>query len=126
MRYAFQVGTKSAEVNCDDSLTKEELEVAKEMLTKLIDTRIIDLKKQEQNRLPLTADIDSLYPVLSVRARNVLKRNGCNTIADVLNCTITDLARMRNMGKNALEEIQTRFGVYGNFKEQTEVEHDTD
>ena len=122
MRYAFQVGEKNAEVNCDDNLTKEELAVAKEMLGKLIDTRITELKIQEQNRLPLTADIDRLYPALSVRSRNVLKRSGCNTIADVLNCTITDLKTMRNMGKNSLEEIQKRFGVYGNFKEQVEGE----
>lgn len=122
MRYAFQIGTKTAEVNCDDALTKEELEVAKEMLGKLIDTRITELKVQEQNRLPLTADIDRLYPALSVRARNVLKRSGCDTIADVLNCSITDLKTMRNMGKNSLEEIQKRFGVYGNFKEQLEGE----
>lgn len=120
MRYAFQVGEKNAEVNCDDALTKEELEVAKEMLGKLIDTRITALKVQEQNKLPLTADIDRLYPALSVRSRNVLKRSGCDTIADVLNCTITDLKAMRNMGKNSLEEIQKRFGVYGNFKEQVE------
>lgn len=124
MRYAFQVGTKNAEVNCDDGLTKEELEVAKEMLVKLIDTRIVELKKQEQNRLPLTADIDSLYPPLSVRALNVLKRGGCNTIGDVLNCTITDLQKMRNMGSNTLKEIQTRFGVYGNFKEQMETDNE--
>lgn len=120
MRYAFQIGTKNAEVNCDDALTKEELEVAKEMLGKLIDTRITALKVQEQNKLPLTADIDRLYPALSVRSRNVLKRSGCDTIADVLNCTITDLKAMRNMGRNSLEEIQKRFSVYGNFKEQVE------
>jgi len=120
MRYAFQVGEKNAEVNCDDALTKEELEVAKEMLGKLIDTRITALKVQEQNKLPLTADIDRLYPALSGRSRNVLKRSGCDTIADVLNCTITDLKAMRNMGRNSLEEIQKRFSVYGNFKEQVE------
>lgn len=118
MKYAFQIGTKSAEVSCDDNLTKEELEIAKEMLSKLIDTRITELKAQEQNRLPLTADIDRLYPVLSVRTRNVLKRSGCNTIADVLSCTISDLKAMRNMGVNSLKEIRERFGVYGKFKEE--------
>lgn len=41
MKYAFQIGEKTAEVNCHDNLTIEELEVAKEMLSKMIDTRII-------------------------------------------------------------------------------------
>ena len=118
MKYAFDVGEKKATVECSDDLTSAELEVVKEMLGKLIDTRIADLKIYEQHRLSVDADIDSMYPELSVRARNVLKRNGCNTIADVLNCTPTDLSRMRNMGKRSLEEIMERCGKYGQFKEE--------
>lgn len=118
MKYAFQIGDKTAEVNCHDHLTIEELEVVKEMMTKMIDTRITELKKLEQNRLPLSADIGRLYPELTVRTRNVLKRGGCNTIGDVLNCTPTDLKNMRNMGKHSLEEIQERFGKYGKFREE--------
>lgn len=118
MKYAFQIGEKTAEVTCHDHLTIEELEVVKEMMAKMIDTRIVELKKLEQNRLPLTADIDSLYPELTTRTKNVLKRGGCDTIGDVLNCTPTDLKKMRNMGKHSLEEIQERFSKYGKFREE--------
>lgn len=118
MKYAIQIGEKSAEIICSDNMTIEELQVVKEMLQKLVDTTIIKKKEQEQNKLPTTADIDRLYPELSVRARNVLKRSGCHTIGDVLNCTPTDLKNMRNMGKSSLEEIQKRFSVYGNFREE--------
>lgn len=118
MKYAIQIGEKSAEIICSDNMTIEELQVVKEMLQKLVDTTIIKKKEQEQNKLPITADIDRLYPELSVRARNVLKRSGCHTIGDVLNCTLTDLKNMRNMGKSSLEEIQKRFSVYGNFREE--------
>lgn len=118
MKYAMQIGEKSAEIICSDNMTIEELQVVKDMLQKLVDTTIIKKKEQIQNKLPITADIDSLYPELSVRARNVLKRSGCNTIGDVLNCTPTDLKNMRNMGKSSLEEIQKRFSVYGNFREE--------
>lgn len=121
MKYVFEIGEKKAMVDCSDDLTSEELEVVKDMLCKLIDTRVNDLKAKEQTRLPLTADIDRLYPELSVRARNVLKRSGCNTIGDVLNCTPTDLKNMRNMGKHSLEEIQERFGKYGKFREDGEA-----
>lgn len=117
MKYAMQIGEKSAEIICSDNMTIEELQVVKEMLQKLVDTTIIKKKEQEQNKLPTTADIDRLYPELSVRARNVLKRSGCNTIGDVLSCTLTDLKNMRNMGKNSFEEIQKRFSVYGDFRE---------
>lgn len=89
----------------------------KGMVKPLAEIRIGALKKLEQNRLPLTADIDSLYPELTVRTRNVLKRGGLNTIGDVLNCTPTDLKWLRNMGKHSLEEIQERFGKYGKFRE---------
>lgn len=118
MIYAIQIGEKKAEINCSDDMSIEELEVVKDTLSKLVDTTIIKKKEQMQNRLPSTADIDKLYPELSVRARNVLKRNGCNTIGDVLNCTPTELKNMRNMGKNSLEEILNRFGVYGAFREE--------
>ena len=117
MKYAFQINKKTAEVNCSDELTIEEMEIVKDMVIKLCDARIIDLKKQSQNKLPLTADIDSLYPELSVRTKNVLKRGGCKTIQDVLNCTPTDLKNMRNMGKHSLEEIEERFSAYGHFRE---------
>lgn len=118
MIYAIQIGEKKAEINCADNMSIEELEVVKSTLNKLVDTTIDKRKRQMQNKLPLTADINSLYPELSVRARNVLKRSGCDTIGDVLNCTLTDLKNMRNMGKNSFEEIQKRFRVYGNFREE--------
>ena len=124
MKYAIQIGEKRAEIICSDNMTIEELQVVKEMLQKLVDTTIIKKKEQEQNKLPTTADIDRLYPELSVRARNILKRSGCHTIGDVLNCTPTDLKNMRNMGKNSLEEIMNRFSVYGNFREEGGNNHD--
>lgn len=117
MKYAITIGDRIAELDCSDDMTIEQLEVAKEMLCKAVDTRIIELKSGLQNKLPLTADIDSLYPELTVRARNVLKRNGCNTIEDVLNCTPTDLKKMRNMSKRSFEEIKERFSKYGTFME---------
>ena len=126
MIYKFQIGEKNAGITCSDDLNIEELEIVENMLSRLIDSRIRELRKQEQDKLPLTADIDSLYPELSVRARNILKRNGCDTIGDVLNCTLSDLKKMRNMGKSTLEEIQKRLSVYGNFKDSQEQNNKTE
>lgn len=117
IKWEFKVGEKAAEVTVSNDLTVEELEIVKEMLTRLVDARTKELKLIRNNKLPLSADIDSLYPELSVRARNVLKRSGCETIADVLACSPSDLKRMRNMGKHTLEEILNRFREYGSFKE---------
>ncbi len=117
IKWEFRVGEKAAEVTISNDLTVEELEIVKEMLSRLVDARTKELKLIRNNKLPLSADIDSLYPELSVRARNVLKRSGCETIADVLACSPSDLKRMRNMGKHTLEEILNRFREYGSFKE---------
>ena len=117
IKWVFRIGEKFAEVTISDDLTIEELEVVKEMLTRLVDTRTKELKLIRNNKLPLSANIDSLYPELSVRARNVLKRAGCDTIADVLSKSPSDLKRMRNMGKHTMEEILNRFREYGSFKE---------
>lgn len=117
IKWEFKVGEKAAEVTVSNDLTVEELEIVKEMLSRLIDARTKELKLIRNNKLPLSASIDSLYPELSVRARNVLKRSGCDTIADVLSKSPSDLKRMRNMGKHTMEEILNRFREYGSFKE---------
>ena len=123
MKYAFEMDGKRAEIDFSDALTIEELEIVKDTLQKMCDARIVELQKQNQNMLTPSDDIDSLYPPLSVRARNVLKRNGCDTIGDVLGKTPSDLKLMRNMGKHCLEEIMERMSKYGSFREgQTESE----
>lgn len=116
MKYAFEMDGKRAEIDFCDNLTIEELEIAKDTLQKMCDARILELQKQKQNTLTPSDDIDSLYPPLSIRARNVLKRAGCDTIGDVLAKTPSDLRLMRNMGKHSLEEIMERMSKYGSFR----------
>ena len=50
------------------------------------------------DRGPAKISIDELE--LSVRAYNCLKRAGINTIADLLDKTIDDLGKVRNLGQN--------------------------
>jgi len=45
---------------------------------------------------------------LSVRAYNCLKRAGINTIADLLDKTIDDLGKVRNLGKKSIDEIEEK------------------
>ena len=117
MKYELIMGEQAATIEFADDMTVGELEVVKETLLKMLAQRTVELKKAQANSLPVTASIDSMYPALAPRTRNVLKRNGCDTIEDVLNCTPTDLKQMRNMGKKSLEEIEERFSKYGTFKE---------
>jgi len=55
---------------------------------------------------PAKISIDELE--LSVRAYNCLKRAGINTIADLLDKTIDDLGKVRNLGKKSIDEIEEK------------------
>ncbi len=55
---------------------------------------------------PAKIPIDDLE--LSVRAYNCLKRAGINTIADLLDKTVEDLGKVRNLGKKSIEEIEEK------------------
>ena len=118
MKYSMGIGDKQISIEFSERFSSDEMELVKELMCKAIDTRLEELRKIEGNKLPITADIDKMYPELTQRTRNILKRNMCNTIEDVLNCTITELMRMQNMGKKSLTEIQDRFGKYGAFREE--------
>ena len=45
---------------------------------------------------------------LSVRAFNCLKRASINTIADLLDRSVEDLEKVRNLGKKSIDEIEAK------------------
>ena len=96
--------------------TVEELEIMNEFLGKAIQTRISRAKKLKVLANPLDADIDNLE--ISVRLYNVLKRQGCRTIFDVLSHSEEELKHFRNMGIHAFDECKEVFGKFGKFKEE--------
>lgn len=55
---------------------------------------------------PAKVSIDELE--LSVRAYNCLKRANINTIADLIDKTVDDLAKVRNLGKKSIDEIEEK------------------
>lgn len=64
---------------------------------------------------PAKISIDELE--LSVRAYNCLKRAGINTIADLLDKTIDDLGKVRNLGKKSIDEIEEKLNNHpGGFQ----------
>ena len=78
---------------------------------------VIDSEPQEvqEDDGPAKISIDELE--LSVRAYNCLKRAGINTIADLLDKTIDDLGKVRNLGKKSIDEIAEKLSNHpGGFK----------
>lgn len=73
-------------------------------------------KKNCNNEMFLKADINELN--LGVRSFNCLKRAGCNTIQDVLNCMGEEgqgLRKIRNLGSRSEAEIMEKIEEYKQF-----------
>lgn len=97
---------------------RAELQMMKEFLCKAIDTRIESAKVKEVKANPLKASIYDMD--LSVRLTNVLIRSGCNTVADVLSHSKSEIRYFRNMGVKAYKECLEVFGAFGEFKADDE------
>ena len=117
MKYEVNFNGKAAKVEFSDNLTSEELNIVVDTLIKCVENQQKNVKKAEATKLDIYDRFDKMYPPLSIRAENILKRAGKTTIKDVLDCTPTELLRIRNMGRKTADEIMERFREYGVFKE---------
>ena len=120
MIYAINFNNKTATVEFSDNLTADELTIVVDTLIKCVENQQKIVKKAEATTLDIYDSFDKLYPPLSIRAENVLKRAGKKTIKDVLDCTPTEIMDIRNMGRKTAEEVLERFKKYGTFKEETD------
>ena len=50
---------------------------------------------------------------LSVRSYNCLKRAGINTVQELIERTVEDMMKGRNLGKKSLEEVQNKLSDLG-------------
>lgn len=116
MRYVIDFGGNEAFVDFSEALVSKDLLLVKDFLCRMIDNRIEDLKKLEGKELTREDSIRSMYPPLTGRTQNILLRAGFKTIGDVLDCTISELMKVRNMGKKSLDEVENRFSKFGKFK----------
>lgn len=64
-----------------------------------------------QKDVALSKPIEELE--LSVRSFNCLKRQGINTLQDLLNCSEVDLANIRNFGTKSIEEVKEKLAELG-------------
>ena len=116
MRYVIDFNGDEAFVDFSETLCSKDLLLVKDFLCRMIDNRIEDIKKLEGRELTFEDSIRSMYPPLSMRTQNILLRAGFKTIGDVMNCTKTDLVKIRNMGKKSLDEVEDKFSRFGKFK----------
>lgn len=48
---------------------------------------------------------------LSVRAYNVLKRSGINSVEDVLKMSYEDITSLKNISRKTVEEIESKLNI---------------
>ena len=122
MLYEVNFNGKTASVAFDDNLSSAELDIVTDTLLKCLERQKSCAKKKESTTLDVNDSFMDMFPPLTMRTANVLRRAGKMTIKDVLDCTPTELTQIRNMGKKSLEEIAERFSKYGKFKEEVREE----
>ena len=110
---------------------EERVECSKK-LEKMHDDRIEELKKQEKDISSgfLTTSIEELG--LSTRSINCLKRltNGWGrevSVEEIVEHSIDDLYKVRNLGKKSIDEIVAKVHGFGlKFKDEDKVNYDED
>ena len=74
-------------------------------------TKIMVEKEEDQKEKILEKSIEEME--LSVRSFNCLKRAGISTVEDLANKTISDMMKVRNLGKKSLDEVIAKLHALG-------------
>ena len=68
-------------------------------------------KEESKKEKVLEMSIEDLE--LSVRSFNCLKRAGISTVEDLTSKTISDMMKVRNLGKKSLDEVTNKLHALG-------------
>ena len=92
----------------DDELTDGAVSIANKLVEKLSGSTMTELERKE---LVLERPLNSYE--LSIRALNILRIMGAETVGDVTKFTKMDVLRRRNSGKKTVQEIEDFLHKYG-------------
>ena len=87
-----------------------ELRTKLDAIDKVLKSVGVDIMNTKDNDI-LSSSIEELE--LSVRSYNCLKRAGINTIAELINTSITELNNVRNLGQKGVDEISEKLADIG-------------
>jgi hypothetical protein len=108
---------KQLEKQCDAAIKKNDVEAVKKLFNTcsiwLYDRAKINTRKSIYMRENfLRYNISISYLNLTPRASNALKRNGIETIGQLVKVTISDVSNMKGVGKKVVDELISKLQAY--------------
>ncbi len=106
-------GTLSARevISLSGKLLQDHINLFVELVENMAEMDILVSKEEDQQTKVLEMTIEDMD--LSVRSFNCLKRAGISTVEDLTKKSESDLAKVKNLGKRSLEEVQEKLNSYG-------------
>ncbi len=98
-------------ISLASKILSEHLDLFVNLSEKEYQQSIMKDKKEDTKEQVLKMNLEDMD--LSVRSYNCLKRAGINTLEDIIQCTMEDMAKVRNLGRKSLEEVINKVRVLG-------------
>jgi len=93
-------------VSLSAKILNEHLELFVGLTEKIGDVEIMVEKEEEERDKVLYMSVEELD--LSVRSYNCLKRAGINTVGELVQKTVEDMLKVRNLGKKSMLEVEQK------------------
>lgn len=108
----IRYGKENLELQDDvNKLNAELLKVKNDLINAISHPEQIELTEEDKTFAALSQNIEQLD--FSVRTFNCLSRVGIKTLSQLVQMTIDDLMRVRNMGRKSVKEVVTKLADMG-------------
>lgn len=106
-------GTLSARevISLSGKLIQDHIGLFVELVENMSQMEILVSREEDKQTKVLEMTIEDMD--LSVRSYNCLKRAGISTVEDLIKKSENDLAKVKNLGKTSLTEVQAKLASYG-------------
>lgn len=98
-------------ISLASKILSEHLNLFIDLSEKEYQQSIMKDKKEDKKEKALKMTLEDME--LSVRSYNCLKRAGINTVEDLTQYTLEDMAKVRNLGRKSLDEVKFKLKVLG-------------
>ncbi len=106
-------GTLSARevISLSGKLIQDHIGLFVELVENMSQMEILVSREEDKQTKVLEMTIEDMD--LSVRSYNCLKRAGISTVEDLIKKSESDLAKVKNLGKTSLTEVEAKLASYG-------------